>query len=177
MSGALLFMAGRIRLEVASEAAAKMRALAAASFPLETGGVLIGHYADTWTAVVTDVAGPCADAVQGPTTFERGTAGLAELLASLWPERYYLGEWHTHPASSQEPSATDLATLRETAEDQNGKCPQALLVILGGVAGAAERWSATLWRRGEGPEQLQQYVVGVDLARGTVAPIEAGRSL
>jgi integrative and conjugative element protein (TIGR02256 family) len=123
-----------------------MREYAAAAFPLETGGALIGRYVDASTADVASVTGPCADARHEAYGFERGTAGLREVLDDAWERGlYYLGEWHTHPASDPSPSRDDLATMRRFAADPAMSCPEPLLLILGGRAGeASERWSATV---------------------------------
>ncbi len=165
MSNAMIFFGAVVEVRVSAVAVARMREFAAAAFPLETGGMLLGRYVDDRTALVTDVAGPCADAVHGTHSFETGSAGAAELLAALWPETYYIGDWHTHPASSPEPSETDLVALQEKAECEEGKCPQPLMLILGGIAGSTERWSATLGRRGEGSVRLTERRGGLDAMR------------
>ncbi len=165
MSHALIFFGAVVEARVSAVAVARMRELAAAAFPLETGGMLLGRYVDDHTALVTDVAGPCADAVHGTHSFESGSAGVAELLAALWPETYYLGDWHTHPASSPEPSETDLVALQEKAEREEAMCPQPVMLILGGIVGSTERWSATLGRRGEGAERLTERCSGLDAVR------------
>lgn len=106
-----------------------------ADWPRETGGVLIGQYnAEHDTATVLQIERP-PDSVGRHTTFRRGRQGLGTLLQQLWQEpqqRFYLGEWHTHPRKSPEPSPTDLSQMREPALRRGFSCPEPVLVILGG---------------------------------------------
>ena len=93
---------GRFRLVIADELVTKILEMCLASYPLETGGVLIGHYNETLdTAVATRATGPPPDSQRRRTAFYRGTQGLHELLRVLWSKKeYYLGEWHYHPGRS-----------------------------------------------------------------------------
>jgi hypothetical protein len=62
-------------------------------------------------------------------------SGVERWLAKLWsaPQRtYYLGEWHFHPYASPEASATDAAQMRTIATSAGYRCPEPLLLVLGG---------------------------------------------
>ena len=101
----------------------------------ETGGILIGRYNDNHdTAVVTRVTGAPPDSSATRRGFRRGIRGLRPLLARLWRDRreYYLGEWHYHPRAAARPSATDTAQMRAFAAAPSHKCPEPVLVIVGG---------------------------------------------
>ena len=102
----------------------------------ETGGVLVGHYNDTFNrAEVRTVSSPPRDSKAGWCHFERGSAGLEAWLLKLWraPARtYYLGEWHFHPYASAEASAHDRAQMHAIAQDTRYACPEPVLLILGG---------------------------------------------
>ena len=124
---------GRFRLVIADELVTKILEMCLASYPLETGGVLIGHYNETLdTAVATRATGPPPDSQRRRTAFYRGTQGLHELLRVLWSKKeYYLGEWHYHPGSSPEPSAADFKRLQEIAESDDANCPEPILLVVG----------------------------------------------
>lgn len=135
---------GRFAVRVDPDALDALRLFAAAVHPLETGGALVGHYESDKLAVVTDVLGPPSDTVHGPRDLVLGAAGLAEHFAAIWPARYHLGDWHTHPGESPPvPSDTDHATMRDHALGG-----AVLSVILGGTPGAYSV-IATVYEHGE----------------------------
>ena len=120
--------------------------------------MLIGHYNETLdTAIVTRATGPPPDSRRRRTAFYRGTQGLHELLRVLWPKKeYYLGEWHYHPGSSPEPSATDVKRMQDIAENDDSNCPEPILL----VAGENRAITAHIFARNQGvvrltPEQDQ----------------------
>lgn len=140
---------GRLDVRVEPRALISLRRLAADVHPLETGGALVGYFESNHLAVVTDVLGPPADTVHGRTSLDLGAAGLADYFKAIWPSRFYLGSWHTHPGeSSPVASDTDHATMRALAANPAEKCPQPLSLILGGEPGAYAL-SATVYEHGE----------------------------
>ena len=124
---------GRFRLLIGVGPLAHILDLCLDSHPLETGGVLIGHYGETLdAAIVTRVTGPPPDSRRRRTAFYRGTQGLQELLHALWRKNeYYLGEWHYHPGGSPEPSSTDVRRMQEIAESDDARCPEPILLVAG----------------------------------------------
>ena len=124
---------GRFRLFIGADPLAHILDSCLDSHPLETGGVLIGHYGETLdTAIVTRVTGPPPDSQRRRTAFYRGTQGLQELLRALWRKNeYYLGEWHYHPGGSPEPSSTDIRRMQEIAENDDARCPEPILLVAG----------------------------------------------
>ena len=124
---------GRFQLVIGDELLTKILDMCLASYPLETGGVLIGRYNQTLdTAIATRATEPPLDSQRRRTTFYRGTQGLHELFRLLWPKKeYYLGEWHYHPGSSPEPSAADVERMQEIAESDNTNCPEPILLVAG----------------------------------------------
>jgi integrative and conjugative element protein (TIGR02256 family) len=101
----------------------------------ETGGIVIGHYNDRHDrAIVTAVSLAPPDSRSGRTWFARGAAGLQAWIDRLWRSRrdYYLGEWHFHPFASAQSSPTDLAQMRAFAESPLLRCPEPVLLIIGG---------------------------------------------
>ena len=102
----------------------------------ETGGILIGHYdEELHNAHLHTFSPPPADSEAGPTWFRRGNKGLYRLLMKSWREgRYYLGEWHFHPKAAPTPSAQDLRQMEKIAKDASYRCPEPVMVIVGGTA-------------------------------------------
>lgn len=135
---------GRFAVRLDPVALDALHVFAAAVHPLETGGVLVGYYDGDKLAVVTDVLGPPADTIHGPRALVLGVAGLAGYFAAIWPARFHLGDWHTHPGESPPvPSDTDHATMRDHALGT-----AALSLILGGTPGAYAL-SATVYEHGK----------------------------
>lgn len=119
---------------------------------LETGGVLIGHYSDLLDlAIVTRVSGPPPDSHQGRTFFERGTRGLQRLINRAWKRRaeYYLGEWHSHPGSDGIPSRIDREQMAATANSPSFRCPEPILLIVGGQPTASRSIKAFVYPNGQ----------------------------
>lgn len=80
----------------------------------ELGGILVGWWEGTGTAVVYDLL-IVPDTGAGQTHYKRKHHGAQEILNhyrdGLDDHRVgYIGEWHSHPAP-QQPSGTDRATL------------------------------------------------------------------
>ncbi len=92
---------------------------------LEAGGVLLGrHLRDVVDVVVDDVTEPLEGDAQGRTFFKR-LEGHQSLVDAAWRRSkgtcVYLGEWHTHPEDTPNPSRIDrvdwLRRLREDVVD------------------------------------------------------------
>ena len=100
----------------------------------ETGGVLLGHYADKLDrAVVLEATGPPPDSRRTRYSFVRGREGLHELLLARWhdePRTHYLGEWHSHPTGQPLPSVQDIRALTGVARDPLYRCRTPLLLIV-----------------------------------------------
>ena len=130
-----------------------------ASWPNETGGILVGYYnKEHDTAFVTQLPPAPADSVSSRTRFVRGLRGIAEMLARLWSQpseerEYYLGEWHCHPGQAPVPSPQDEAQMRDFAKDTELRCPEPVLLIVGGTP---SEWSvaARVYPRDAPPLQL-----------------------
>lgn len=106
-----------------------------ASHPLETGGILVGRYISGGDcADVVTASGPPVDSKRGATWFIRGTRHLQRWLNHLWREReqHYLGEWHYHPSACSQPSGQDKDQIRKIAKNMKARCPEPLLIIIGG---------------------------------------------
>jgi proteasome lid subunit RPN8/RPN11 len=102
---------------------------------IETGGVLVGRYAENfYVAVVTEIPPPPKDSKSSATKFKRGVAGLRQLFIERWnaPQRtYYIGEWHYHPAYVVEPSPDDFAQMIEFSYSAAYDCIAPIMIIAG----------------------------------------------
>jgi integrative and conjugative element protein (TIGR02256 family) len=137
-------------LRLPAEHVKELERLASASGGDETGGLLLGYYTPTLdTAVVSLVTPAPADSRSGRTWFRRGIDGLQSLVQQRWRARreFDLGEWHYHPNASPTPSGQDVKQMFEIASDPKRRCPEPILLIIGGYP---EAWSfsATVFPRG-----------------------------
>ncbi|HET7539674.1 MAG TPA: Mov34/MPN/PAD-1 family protein [Polyangiaceae bacterium] len=102
----------------------------------ETGGILVGLYsADRECATVTEIVSAPDDSESGRAWFHRGIRDLAKRLSTLWrgsTPTYYVGEWHFHPFASPIASAQDMWQLGSIARDDRYRCPEPILLIVGG---------------------------------------------
>lgn len=121
------------RVTIDKRAIAAMFEAAAAERPHETGGILIGRYAAADSAYIDHATTAPGDSKSGAAWFERGTAGLEKVLRQHWDapvRRYYVGEWHFHPAPDAAPSGQDVAQMLLVATDRRYDCRQPILVIV-----------------------------------------------
>lgn len=100
----------------------------------ETGGILIGEYFDNGRSVrIREITPMPSDSQFGRTWFKRGRKGLDALLKRRWREgQHYIGEWHSHPGGSAQPSGSDISTMRRIASDPLYRCASPVLLIVGG---------------------------------------------
>ena len=125
---------GRYIVLVSDYAAETMQKLASQAGQQETGGILIGYYRDG-QALITEATLPPSDSWRSYARFERGVNGLKEYLADKWlsePREYYLGEWHSHPATLACPSPTDHLQMRKILDDPNIDCASPILIVVAG---------------------------------------------
>lgn len=105
------------------------------SYPNETGGILVGFYTEQYnSAIISKLIPAPQDSKSGPTWFERGIKGVKRKLDQLWYKKneYYIGEWHYHPDSSSNLSNQDVKQMSDISSNDNYKCPEPILLIVGG---------------------------------------------
>lgn len=143
---------GGLAVEVGRSRTKQLRRACARAGLRETGGVLVGLYAaDGECAYVTHIGLPPPDSEAGPTWFRRGTRGLREWLQERWGDRqrtYYLGEWHYHPMASPEASNEDEKQMLRISKDRKIRCPEPILLIVGGDSRSSWPSNAYVVRRG-----------------------------
>ena len=114
-----------------------LKKLRLGAFPSETGGVLLGyHDFNNGAVVIVDAISAPPDSCGNPTSFERGTNGLANAVQDAAARTAgivgYVGEWHSHPkGQSAKPSWHDLIQLEEIALGMHEDGLPALQLIVG----------------------------------------------
>lgn len=152
-SDALVFgsLDGQYGVTVPKRCIDSMLAHARSSSPSETGGIIIGRYSAALDhAVLTEVLGPPGDSQGWASGFVRGVRGLANKLAHLWSSSvptYYLGEWHFHPFSAARPSGDDREQMLAIARSHAYRCPEPVLLILGGDPAGSWEITAHVYTR------------------------------
>lgn len=145
------------------------------SGPRETGGILLGRYSASHDCALVDkVTGAPDDSQMGRTWFVRGVRGLQAKLDLLWRrnEGYYLGEWHFHPFGSPIPSSVDTRQLQKIARSRLYRCPEPMLMILGGDPANSWTMRAFLFRRRSKTRVELSYLPNA-MGRLTFGPVKA----
>lgn len=141
---------GRYEVRVTSTAAEEMRAECRRGARLrgsdiETGGILLGRFDDAARVVWVDIAtGPPPDSRLSATHFERGSAGVAEVISARMKATKrasgYVGEWHAHPGGPAHPSSTDAHGMAYLVRSVIDAPRRALLLIVGGDGDVWQDW-------------------------------------
>lgn len=103
-------------------------------YPNEFGGFLIGYYSDEQKHLkITDTILP--NKFKGtPYLFERDTVGIEVKLKQFYeerPEKYYIGEWHTHPNNLPVPSSTDIRAINAIVNHAEVSIKNPIMLIVG----------------------------------------------
>lgn len=103
-------------------------------YPNEFGGFLIGYYSDNNKHLhITDTILP-KKFKASKYSFERSANGIEKKLGSYYkenPQKFYVGEWHTHPDNSPIPSLTDISAINAIINNQNSSIANPVLLIIG----------------------------------------------
>jgi len=108
-----------MKIWLANKHIEKLNKFANDSFPLETGGVLMGYRSETGDYVVTHIVGPGLNAKHFPYKFlpdhEYQIKAIQDIFNETNHKSDYLGDWHTHPTGSCKMSWRDNKTLKNIA--------------------------------------------------------------
>jgi integrative and conjugative element protein (TIGR02256 family) len=115
--------------------------------PLETGGVLMGYWAEDHAGVViADVVGPGPKAAHKRMSFVPDHLYQDREIARLYRESgrrvTYLGDWHTHPDGPLELSVVDRLTQLRIGKHLTARAPRALMAIVAG----GRPWTLGVWQ-------------------------------
>jgi integrative and conjugative element protein (TIGR02256 family) len=116
-------------------------------YPSETGGVLIGYWADIANVVITAAVGPGPAAIHERYSYEHDHDWEADQIAVEYERsersHVYIGDWHTHPdLSSGRLSGTDKRSLRRVLGSREARLCRTLMVVL---FGRPQEWGADIW--------------------------------
>lgn len=101
------------------------------SWPLETGGVLLGVPTHSGAAIVA-VIGPGPEAVHERTRFTPDTKWQADEVAAYWRadrSLCYLGDWHTHPNGAARFSKLDKEAAETIAQHRPARQPEPFMLV------------------------------------------------
>lgn len=121
------------RIRLSQPVIAAMRASMRARGHRETGGILLGHTASKRrlmyvTAAIEQLGGGSRDHFTRDARATGPALDAADRTASMIT---YLGDWHTHPSSSNRPSDIDLGALSESARTLRHVGLPAVILIVG----------------------------------------------
>ncbi len=151
----------------AKSAVREMLAEADRVFPLETGGVMMGYWAESRDEVVVcHVTGPGPLAVHSEHAFVPDGDYQESEIARIYKEsgrvHSYLGDWHTHPREGVYLSRKDVGALRKISGFAEARAPVPIMAVLGG---GDPEWLLGTWC----------YIRGrraVLTRRGTISPLK-----
>ena len=123
-----------------------MRDEAALRDPHETGGVLLGYWAED-AAVVADMVGSGPGALHESNGFvpdaEYQEVEIARRYEASGRVVTYMGDWHSHPRGVGRVSRLDLRTLHTIAREPAARVPAPIMLIV--FAGHPWRLAAWIW--------------------------------
>lgn len=119
-----------------------------ATFPLESGGVLMGNWQSPTDVIVQAVIGPGPAAEHERFSFRPDLSWQHKQIASYYLRSEgavtYLGDWHSHPhAKHGRLSYRDEQALHSIMSTPEAQCPEPLMAILWG---APDTWNLSVWQ-------------------------------
>jgi integrative and conjugative element protein (TIGR02256 family) len=117
-------------------------------YPRETGGALMGYYAnDDSELVITDVIDAGPNARHGLSSFAPDLAHQHSEIARIYfgsgRLHTYIGDWHTHPAGCLRLSTKDKSVLRLIASSRPARTTKPVMLIW---AGDESGWDLRIWQ-------------------------------
>lgn len=103
-------------------------------YPMEFGGFLIGNYSNDFSQLnITDTLLPNSYKATN-YLFQRDTIGIYKKLREFYnkvPQKFYVGEWHTHPDNVPIPSNTDIIAISAIITHKEVSIQNPVLLIIG----------------------------------------------
>ncbi|GAA4456479.1 Mov34/MPN/PAD-1 family protein [Rurimicrobium arvi] len=123
-----------LKIEIQDKLLDSLIAIGKCHYPNEFGGFLIGFYSEDYRQLnITDHILP--DKYKGTRyLFERDATGIDDKLKEFYnqnPQKYYVGEWHTHPDNLPIPSSTDIDAMKSIAAHGDVAIKNPALLIIG----------------------------------------------
>ncbi len=126
----------------------------------ESGGILLGRVIQGSGDIVVDEATkPNEKDVRKRFSFFRRKKPAQERVNLAWCEssgtRVYLGEWHSHPEDTPEPSTKDIRNWERILADVKCECDALFFVIVG--RGEIRAWEGSRQDRSVSTLQLRTH--------------------
>ncbi|WP_206075373.1 Mov34/MPN/PAD-1 family protein [Mesorhizobium tamadayense] len=125
----------------------------------EIGGILMGQEVARGHFAVVDfsldeISGERAHFVRDADHHRQALENFFDRTGHNYQTFNYLGEWHSHPSFSAQPSVTDLRSMQDLVDGERGIEFAVLLIV---KLGFFRRFivSASLHRRGREPEPVE----------------------
>lgn len=123
-----------------------------ATFPLESGGVLMGNWQSPTHVVIRAVIGPGPSAKHERFRFRPDLPWQHEQIAKHYTQSTgavtYLGDWHSHPqANHGRLSYQDQVALSAIMSTPEAQCAEPVMAILWGNP---DGWRLTVWQARDG---------------------------
>lgn len=104
------------------------------SYPLETGGLLLGSLSGQDELVVTTIVGPGRNAIHRPWSFDPDQdwheRALAKVYADSGRKVQYLGDWHSHPNGRASLSPHDKDALKLIASFAPARNSEPIMLVI-----------------------------------------------
>lgn len=115
----------------------------------EAGGQLFARiHGDEWS--VEQATGPRQSDFRSRFGFRPNRkAEQQEILERFTGGLHYVGDWHTHPESSPQPSSTDLSSMNDMVSASRHELPGFLMMIVGTRPGPSGIWLSIHHANGE----------------------------
>ena len=117
------------------------------SYPLETGGMMLGYVADDGAAVVKHIIGPGPKAKHLHDRFVPDVEYQQTMLeahhVTTNGQETYLGDWHTHPNGVSDLSRRDKKTLRNISASPEAHTARPLMAV---ASGGPDSWTMMAFR-------------------------------
>lgn len=124
------------RVKISPTLMEKLYSQRQAKLPNETGGVLVGSYdfAHYICYIVDSIDSP-PDSEEYPCAYIRGCNGLFENVSKIEDVTVgnltYVGEWHSHPTTSTQPSRDDVVLLKSITDYTRAHGNPGCMMIVG----------------------------------------------
>jgi len=129
----------------------------------EIGGVLLGELVKPGTFKIVEITiqrsgGTFSHFVRDPKLHERAIEQFFERTGRNYERFNYLGEWHSHPSFSTQPSRSDVQSMYRIVSEPSVGANFAALVIVRLTSRAELEMSACMFRSGHPVVEARVYL-------------------
>jgi len=122
-----------VQVSISEDTVLFMQSLIAENPKIETGGVLAGSIDEKGNMIIHSASSPGPKAKRTEVSFEKDIQFCQQFLDDLYEKSngkiIYVGEWHSHPSTNNNPSGMDIQSLSEIATQENYLTEHPLMII------------------------------------------------